>query len=57
MARVDFPLHCYFELNRRQECTISIVQVRERYTDGRRKKGDVGKLVVSNVYRDKRQAN
>jgi len=35
MARVDFPLHCFFELNRRQEYTITIVQVRERYTDGR----------------------
>jgi hypothetical protein len=35
-ARVDFPLHCCFELNRRREYTITFVQVRERYTDGQR---------------------
>jgi len=54
MARVDFPLECSFELNRHYyEYTITIVQVRERYTDVRilkkerkKERGDVGKHVI-----------
>jgi len=33
-ARVDFPLQCYFELNRRGP-TITVIEVRERHADGR----------------------
>ena len=60
MARVDFPLECSFELNRHYyEYTITIVQVRERYTDVRilkkeRKKEEMSaSMSYSMSYRDK----
>lgn len=33
-TRVDFPLQCYFELDRRSY-TITVVRVKERHADGR----------------------